>query len=128
MFEIVEKEILAPNIILMKILAPKVTKNCKPGQFVILRIDEEGNTSKTVMDMQCRVTQRKDANGGVTKFTYDNKGNTTSITDAEGNKTSYTYDENGNMLTQTEPSGAVLKYTYDGNKPVTITDALGNKS
>lgn len=42
MFEIVEKEILAPNIILMKILAPKVTKNCKPGQFVILRIDEEG--------------------------------------------------------------------------------------
>ena len=42
MFEIVKKEILAPNIILMDILAPKVTINCNPGQFVILRIDEEG--------------------------------------------------------------------------------------
>ena len=42
MFEIVKKEILAPNIILMNILAPKVTINCNPGQFVILRIDEEG--------------------------------------------------------------------------------------
>lgn len=42
MFEIVEKEILAPNIILMKISTPKVTINCKPGQFVILRIDDKG--------------------------------------------------------------------------------------
>ena len=42
MFEIVKKEILAPNIILMDILAPKVTINCNPGQFVILKIDEQG--------------------------------------------------------------------------------------
>ena len=110
------------------VISLEYTQDEDTGSRTTIAIDEEGNTSKTVMDMQCRVTQRKDANGGVTKFTYDSKGNTTSITDAEGNKTSYTYDENGNMLTQTEPSGAVLKYIYDGNNPITITDALGNKS
>ena len=111
-----------------EIISLEYTQDEETGDRTTTAIDEEGNTSKTVMDMQCRIIERKAANGGVTKFTYDDKGNTTSITDAEGNKTSYTYDENGNMLTQTEPSGAVLKYTYDGNNPVTITDALGNKT
>lgn len=42
MFEILKKKELAKNIILMEIYAPKVTINCNPGQFVIVRVDEEG--------------------------------------------------------------------------------------
>lgn len=42
MFKILEKKELAPNIYLMKVLAPRVAKSGKPGQFVIIRIDELG--------------------------------------------------------------------------------------
>ena len=42
MFPIVEKRPLAPNIYLMKVQAPKIAKKRKAGQFVILRISEEG--------------------------------------------------------------------------------------
>ena len=42
MYKIVEKEILAPNIFSMDILAPRVAKSAKPGQFVIVIADETG--------------------------------------------------------------------------------------
>ncbi len=42
MFEIVEKEILNPTVIKMKISAPLIAAKAKPGQFVILRTDEQG--------------------------------------------------------------------------------------
>lgn len=42
MYEIIEKEALVPNIIYMKIKAPKVAKAARPGQFVIIRVDETG--------------------------------------------------------------------------------------
>lgn len=42
MYQIVEKEALVPNIIYMKIKAPKVAKAARPGQFVIIRVDETG--------------------------------------------------------------------------------------
>jgi len=42
MFKIVEKKVLAPSIFLMKIDAPRVAKSAKPGQFVIIRMDEKG--------------------------------------------------------------------------------------
>ena len=42
MYKIVEKEILAPNIFSMDILAPRVAKSAKPGQFVIIITDETG--------------------------------------------------------------------------------------
>ncbi len=42
MFKILKKEVLAENIILMEIKAPNVTKNCYPGQFIIAKIDEDG--------------------------------------------------------------------------------------
>ncbi|MHC1684597.1 MAG: sulfide/dihydroorotate dehydrogenase-like FAD/NAD-binding protein [Clostridiaceae bacterium] len=42
MFKIVEKKELAPKIYLMKVKAPRVAKSAKPGQFIILRIDEKG--------------------------------------------------------------------------------------
>jgi len=42
MYEIVTKETVAPNIIHMKFKAPKIASSAKPGQFVIIRVDEKG--------------------------------------------------------------------------------------
>ncbi len=42
MYKIVEKEILAPNIFSMDILAPRVASSANPGQFVIVIADETG--------------------------------------------------------------------------------------
>jgi len=42
LFEIVEKKFLAPNIVSMDILAPRVAKAAKPGQFVIVVADDKG--------------------------------------------------------------------------------------
>ncbi len=42
MFKIVEKRLLAPNIYLMDVEAPRVARSALPGQFVILRIHEKG--------------------------------------------------------------------------------------
>ncbi len=42
MFLITEKRVLAPKVSLMKIKAPYVVKHAKPGQFVILRVEEMG--------------------------------------------------------------------------------------
>lgn len=42
MYRIIKKEVLAPNIYLMDVEAPRVAKSCHPGQFVIVKIDEKG--------------------------------------------------------------------------------------
>lgn len=42
MYPILEKRPLAENIWLMKILAPRVARAARPGQFVIVRADEHG--------------------------------------------------------------------------------------
>lgn len=42
MFEIVSKRVLAPRITEMKVHAPRVASSAKPGQFVIVRTDEQG--------------------------------------------------------------------------------------
>lgn len=41
-FPIVEKQTLAPQIYLMKIAAPEIARKRKAGQFLILRLDEQG--------------------------------------------------------------------------------------
>ena len=42
MYPIVRKEVLADKIYLMDVKAPRVAKYCEPGQFVIVKMDEEG--------------------------------------------------------------------------------------
>lgn len=42
MYRIVKKEILNPTVTRMDIEAPFVAKKAQPGQFVILRVDEDG--------------------------------------------------------------------------------------
>lgn len=42
MYKIVKAECLADKIYLMDVEAPRVAKYCQPGEFVIVKIDEEG--------------------------------------------------------------------------------------
>lgn len=42
MYKIKEKKILSSNSIYLKVFAPDVAKKRKPGQFIILRVDEKG--------------------------------------------------------------------------------------
>jgi len=40
--EIVKKEVLTPQIVRLRVTAPDIAKKRKPGQFVILRVDDRG--------------------------------------------------------------------------------------
>ena len=42
MYQIVDKKSLNPTVTRMEILAPFVAKKARAGQFVILRVDEDG--------------------------------------------------------------------------------------
>lgn len=42
MFKIVTKKVLNPTVTLMEIDAPAIAKKAEPGQFIILRVDDEG--------------------------------------------------------------------------------------
>lgn len=42
MYRIVKREVLRPTVILLEIEAPLIAKKAKPGQFIILRVDENG--------------------------------------------------------------------------------------
>jgi ferredoxin--NADP+ reductase len=42
MYKILKREILVPNTVYLKVEAPEIARKAKPGQFVILRVDEVG--------------------------------------------------------------------------------------
>ncbi len=42
MYQIVNKKVLNPTVTMMDIKAPLVAKKAQPGQFIILRVDDEG--------------------------------------------------------------------------------------
>jgi ferredoxin/flavodoxin---NADP+ reductase len=42
MFEIIEKKELAPDIFKMDVLAPRIAQSAQPGQFLIVRVDNQG--------------------------------------------------------------------------------------
>lgn len=42
MYKIVSKRVLNPTVTMMDIYAPMVAKKAEPGQFIILRVDENG--------------------------------------------------------------------------------------
>ena len=42
MYRITKKEVLNPTVTLMEIEAPLIAKKAEPGQFIILRVDENG--------------------------------------------------------------------------------------
>lgn len=47
MYPIVRKEKLADKIYLMDVMAPRVAKSCLPGQFIIVKMDEEESVSRS---------------------------------------------------------------------------------
>ena len=42
MYEIVRKQVLNPTVVRLDVAAPLIARKAKPGQFIMLRIDEEG--------------------------------------------------------------------------------------
>ena len=42
MYKLVDKKVLNPTVIQLKVHAPLVANKAKPGQFIILRVDEDG--------------------------------------------------------------------------------------
>lgn len=42
MFQIIRREVLNPSVVLLEISAPLVARKAEPGQFIILRVDENG--------------------------------------------------------------------------------------
>ncbi|MBR6908931.1 MAG: sulfide/dihydroorotate dehydrogenase-like FAD/NAD-binding protein [Lachnospiraceae bacterium] len=72
MYKIIKKKVLNPTIFLMEVEAPRVAKRCLPGQFVIVRTDDEGeriplticdyNTEKGTVTIVFQIV------GGATEF------------------------------------------------------------
>ena len=53
MYRILTKKILTPSVSLMEIEAPLITRHAKPGQFIMLRVDEDGERLPfTLADVQ----------------------------------------------------------------------------
>ena len=70
MYKIVEKKILNPTVILLWIEAPLVANKAKPGQFIILRVDENGERIPLTV---AGVNKQK----GTVKIIYQIVGSTT---------------------------------------------------
>ncbi len=42
MYKIIKKRVLNPQVVLIEVEAPRVAQKCEPGQFIILRVDDNG--------------------------------------------------------------------------------------
>ena len=42
MYKIIRRKVLRPTVIQLEVEAPLVARKAKPGQFIILRVDEDG--------------------------------------------------------------------------------------
>ncbi|HOV43305.1 MAG TPA: FAD-binding oxidoreductase, partial [Syntrophothermus lipocalidus] len=72
MFRIVAKKELAPRIKLFDVEAPEIARKARPGQFVILRIDEEGERIPlTIADF--------DRENGIITIIFQEVGKTTEL-------------------------------------------------
>jgi ferredoxin--NADP+ reductase len=70
MYRIVAKRELAPKIYLIEIYAERIAKKAKPGQFVILRLDEKGE--RVPLNIADRDVKR-----GTVNLVFHEVGNTT---------------------------------------------------
>ena len=76
MFRIVSKESLNPTVSRIVVYAPAIAKKAQPGQFIILRVDEEGERIPlTIADY--------DAKEGTVTIIYQIVGSTTKKLDAK---------------------------------------------
>ena len=70
MFKIVSKKVLNPTVTMMDIEAPLVAKKAKPGQFIILRVDADGERIPLTVAGYDRV-------GGTVKIIFQTVGSST---------------------------------------------------
>ena len=70
MYKIVSKKCLNPTVTQMEIEAPLVARKAKPGQFIILRVDEEGERIPLTV-------AGTDADAGTVKIIFQIVGSTT---------------------------------------------------
>ncbi len=76
MFKIIAKESLNPTVSKMVISAPEIAKKAQPGQFIILRVDEDGERMPlTIADY--------DREAGTVTIIYQIVGSTTKELDAK---------------------------------------------
>lgn len=77
MYKITRKENLTSNVVLMDIYAPIVAKKCLPGQFIILRVNDDGERIPlTVADY--------DRNSGMVTIIFQVVGKTTKLLSEQG--------------------------------------------
>ena len=70
MYRIVDKKVLNPTVVQLQIEAPLVANKARPGQFIILRVDEDGERIPlTVAGV--------DKKNGTVKIIYQIVGSTT---------------------------------------------------
>ncbi len=97
MYKIVCKEPLNPTVTKMVIEAPAIAKKAQPGQFIILRVDEEGERIPlTIADY--------DAAKGTVTIIYQIVGGTTKLLDSK-NQGEYISDFVGPLGKPTETEG-----------------------
>lgn len=93
--EIVEKRVLTPQIVGLKVIAPDIARKRRPGQFVILRVDERGERIPlTIVD--------SDAREGIVTIVFQIVGKTT------------------HMLSQLERGDKILDFAGPLGKPTEI--------
>ena len=97
MYEIVSKTVLNPTVIRMDIKAPRVARTAQAGQFIILRVDEEGERIPlTVADC--------DREAGTVRIIFQKVGATTDkLADKEAGE--YIEDFAGPLGKPTETEG-----------------------
>ena len=97
MYKIVRKKSLNPSVTLMEIYAPAVAKKANPGQFIILRVDENGERIPlTIADF--------DVQNGTVTIIFQIVGSTTSLLNLK-NEGDYIKDFVGPLGKPTDTSG-----------------------
>ncbi len=70
MYKIAKKRVLNPTIVEMDILAPEIARKAKPGEFIILRVDDEGERIPLTI-------AGEDIGNGMVKIIFQIVGSTT---------------------------------------------------
>jgi YD repeat-containing protein len=110
---------------LVKALQPTAIKGADgTGDFE----DPLGNHTTYGIDGYARAVERTDPDGFGQSWALNKFGDITKTVDALGNETDYTYAPGTDNVTGALfPDGSRVSLTYDSfNKPITITDQLGN--
>ena len=97
MYQIVRKKALNPTVTQMEIKAPLVAKKAKPGQFIILRVDEEGERIPLTV-AGCNIEE------GTVKIIFQIVGATTELLNHK-NEGDYIQDFVGPLGTATHTEG-----------------------